>query len=49
MSIKLHNKHKFTPDEDNTISILVERYETDNWKLIAKEFSDRSVRQLREK
>jgi hypothetical protein len=47
--MKLHNKRKFTPDEDHAIIILVQRYGTDNWKQIAKEFTDRNARQLRER
>jgi myb proto-oncogene protein len=47
--MKLHNKHKFTRDEDRAINILVEIYGSNNWKIIAKDFPDRTARQLRER
>jgi hypothetical protein len=47
--MKLHNKRKFTQDEDHTIKNLAQIYGTNNWKVIAKQFPDRNARQLRER
>jgi hypothetical protein len=47
--MKIHNKRKFSPEEDHAIKMFVEIYGNDNWKIIAKEFPDRNARQLRER
>ena len=42
-------KRKFTPDEDKALNLLVNKYGTENWRLIAQEMNGRNPRQCRER
>jgi hypothetical protein len=42
-------KHKFTPDEDQRLTVLVEQYGTNEWGVISQLMQNRNPRQCRER
>jgi hypothetical protein len=47
--MQIRNMNKFTSPEDKKLMMLVEQIGTQDWKIIAKFFSKRTPRQLRER
>jgi hypothetical protein len=47
--VRLHSKNKFSPEEDDRLTRIVEKYGESNWKAIAAELGSRNCRQCRER
>ena len=44
-----HAKHKFTPEEDERLTLIVKQFGESNWKMIAEQMGTRNCRQCRER
>jgi hypothetical protein len=49
IKVQLHAKHKFSPEEDEQLTKIVEKYAASHWKMVAAELGTRNSRQCRER